>query len=105
MFGNWLCSVMWFVLFEFLTPSTLGGLNFLISNPFMTILSASDVPRGVSVLLGCQKQRTLPLDLACPGCLSVCPLTVLPYYGIVKPIVLGKAPGEVVKASLVTHPI
>jgi len=69
------------------------------------IFSVLDVLGGVLVLSGRQKQRTLPLDLACPGCLSVCPLTVLPYYGIVKPIVLGEVPGEAVNASLVTHPI
>ncbi len=97
-FGNRFCSVIWFF-FEFLIPYTLGGLNNLISNPFLTIFSMSDVPRGVLVLLGCQKQRTFPLDLACPGCLSVHPLTVLPYYGIVKPIVLGKVPGEAVKGK------
>jgi hypothetical protein len=36
---------------------------------------------------------------------SVHPPSVLPYYGIVKPMVLGKVPGEAVKASLVMHPI
>jgi len=32
--------------FEFLTPLTLGGHNFLISNPFLTIFYALDAPRG-----------------------------------------------------------
>jgi hypothetical protein len=32
--------------FEFLTPCTLVGRNFLNSNFFLTILSASNVPRG-----------------------------------------------------------
>jgi len=32
--------------FEFLTPPTLGGHNFFISNMFLTIFSASDAPRG-----------------------------------------------------------
>jgi hypothetical protein len=41
-----LCSVQWFVFFEFLTPFTLGGHNFLISNPFLTILTVLDAPRG-----------------------------------------------------------
>ncbi len=31
--------------FEFLTPFTLGGHNFLISNPFLTILIVLDVPK------------------------------------------------------------
>jgi len=32
--------------FEFLTPPTLGGHNFLIFNIFLTIFNALDVPRG-----------------------------------------------------------
>jgi len=32
--------------FEFLTPFTLGGHNFLISNPFWMIASVLDVSRG-----------------------------------------------------------
>jgi len=48
--------------FEFLTPFTLGGHNFLISNPFSTIVSVFDAPRGgIQVLCGHQKQWSLPL--------------------------------------------
>jgi hypothetical protein len=32
--------------FAFLTPFTLWGRNFLISNPFSMIVIVSDVPRG-----------------------------------------------------------
>jgi hypothetical protein len=32
--------------FEFLTPSTLGGYNFLNSTPFSTIFSAPNAPIG-----------------------------------------------------------
>jgi hypothetical protein len=43
--------------FEFLTP-TLGGHNFFISNPFLTIFNTTDVPRGeVEHLLGQQKEK------------------------------------------------
>jgi hypothetical protein len=53
--------------FNFLTPSTLGGRNFLNSNPFLTIFSARDVPiRGVQVLLGHHKQQSLPLGSGLP---------------------------------------
>jgi hypothetical protein len=39
--------------FEFLTPFTLEGYNFLICNPFWTNLRVSDESRGgVQVLLG-----------------------------------------------------
>jgi hypothetical protein len=39
------------VFFEFLTPFTLGGHNFLISHPFLTILDVLDAPReGLQVL-------------------------------------------------------
>jgi hypothetical protein len=65
LFGRWwinLCSVWWFVFFEFLIPFILGGHNFLISNPFSTIVSVSDVSRwGVQVLFGHQKQGSPPL--------------------------------------------
>ncbi len=44
--------------FEFLTPFTLGGHNFLISNPVLMIANVLDVPRGeVEVLFGHQKQH------------------------------------------------
>jgi hypothetical protein len=39
--------------FEFLTHFILKGRNFLISNPFSTIVSVLDVPRkGIQVLFG-----------------------------------------------------
>jgi hypothetical protein len=51
MFGNRLCNVMSFYFFEFLTPSTWGGHNFLISNMFLTKFTMLDVSReGVQVL-------------------------------------------------------
>jgi hypothetical protein len=47
--------------FEFLTPFTLGACNFLISNPFLTLVTVSDAPRGgVQVLFGHQKQWSRP---------------------------------------------
>jgi hypothetical protein len=50
------------VFFYFLTPFTLGDQNFLISNPFFTILIVLDVPRGgLQVLFGHQNQQNLPL--------------------------------------------
>jgi hypothetical protein len=69
-FENDFDSVWWFVLLssslplllraslvicfiEFFTPFTLGGHNFLDYNPFLTIVSVSDVTReGVQVLFG-----------------------------------------------------
>jgi hypothetical protein len=49
------------VFFEFLTPFTLGDHNFLISNPFSTILIVLDAPRGgLQVWFGHQINRTLP---------------------------------------------
>jgi len=45
-----------------LTPFTLGGHNFLISNLFSTIFSVLDAPRGgLQVLFGHQKQQSPPL--------------------------------------------
>jgi len=53
--------------YKFLTPFTLGGRNFLISNQFLTIVSVSDVPRGgVQVLFGHQKQRNPPFGSSLP---------------------------------------
>jgi hypothetical protein len=53
--------------FEFLTPFTLGGRNFLISNPFSTIVSVSDASgKGVQVLFEHQKQWNLPLGFGMP---------------------------------------
>ncbi len=53
------CSM---VFFEFLTPFTLGDHNFLISNPFLTILIVLDEPRGgLQVLFRHQNQQNPPL--------------------------------------------
>jgi hypothetical protein len=50
------------VFFEFLTPFTLGDHNFLIFNPFFTILIVLDAPRGgLQVLFGQQNQQNPPL--------------------------------------------
>ncbi len=52
--------------FEFLTPSTLRGHNFLNSIPFLMIFSAPDAPiKGFKFSLNTQKNGALPLDLAC----------------------------------------
>jgi hypothetical protein len=52
--------------FEFLTH-TLGGHNLVISNPFLMIFNALDVPRGeVQQMLGHQKQKNLPLGSGLP---------------------------------------
>jgi hypothetical protein len=51
------CSVVCF--FEFFTPFTLGGHNFLNSNIFLTIFNAPNVPMGeIQVLFGHQKQQS-----------------------------------------------
>ncbi len=47
-----LCSVQWFVFLELLTPFTLGGCNFFISNPFSTIVMCQMHEEGVQVLFG-----------------------------------------------------
>jgi hypothetical protein len=61
-----LCLVV--CLFEFLTPFTLGGHNFLISNLFLTIVNVSDPSRGgVQVLFKDQKQWSSPLASSCPN--------------------------------------
>jgi len=47
---------------EFLTPFTLGGHNFLISDMFSTILSVLDAPKGgLQVFFAHQKQQSPPL--------------------------------------------
>jgi hypothetical protein len=57
-----LCGIRWFVFFEFLTPSTLGGHNFLNSIPFFMIFNAPYTPiGGVQVLFRYQKQKSPPL--------------------------------------------
>jgi len=44
-----------------------GGHNFLISNPFLIIISVSDVPRGgVQGSFGQQKQQSPPLESSLP---------------------------------------
>jgi hypothetical protein len=58
--------------------------NFLISNPFLTIFSASDVSKGgIEISFGHQNQQSAPRpplrDSACPECLSVHSHTILPY--------------------------
>ncbi len=53
------CSM---VLKKFLTPFTLGDHNFLISDPFSTILIMLDAPRGgLQVFFGHQNQHNPPL--------------------------------------------
>jgi hypothetical protein len=50
-------------LLEFLTPFTLGGHNFLISNLFSMILSVLDAPRGgLQVCFAHQKRHSPPRD-------------------------------------------
>ncbi len=57
--------------FEFLTPSTLGGCNFLNSNPFLMISNAPDASiGGVQVLFGLQKQWSPPLGSGLPWALK-----------------------------------
>jgi hypothetical protein len=47
--------------FEFLTPFTLGGYNFLIFNPFLTILNVLDAPRrGLQFFLDTRTNRAFP---------------------------------------------
>ncbi len=59
------CSMV--CLFEFLTPSTLGGINFFNPNPFLTIFSVPNAPIGrVQVLFGHQKQQSPPLASGLP---------------------------------------
>ncbi len=58
--------------FEFLTPSTLKGHNFLNSIYFLTIFSPLDAPiRRIQVFLRHKNNGTFPLDLACLECLNV----------------------------------
>jgi hypothetical protein len=49
------------IVFEFLTPFTLGANNFLIFNIFSTIFSVLDVPRGgLQVLFVTRSKKALP---------------------------------------------
>jgi hypothetical protein len=41
-----LCSVWWFVFFDFFTPFTLGGRNYFNSIPFLMIFNALDMSIG-----------------------------------------------------------
>jgi len=53
--------------FEFLTRATLGGHNFFIFNSFLTILNASNAPRGgVQQLLTHQKKKSPTLGSGLP---------------------------------------
>jgi hypothetical protein len=64
-FGVWESAFVMFsglFFYLFLTPFMLGVHDFLISNPFSTIVNVSNVPRGgVQVLFGNQKQQSPPL--------------------------------------------
>jgi len=56
-----------------------GGNNFLISNSFLMILSASDAPKeGIQACLDPKSNEAYPLDPACPERLSVCSPIILP---------------------------
>jgi hypothetical protein len=66
--------------FDFLTPSTLGGCNFLNSIMFLTIFSAPHVPISrFKFFLDTRNNGAFPLDPAYPKLLSVLSLTNLPY--------------------------
>jgi len=54
--------------FRVLDPSTLGEHNFLISNPFLKKISASNAPtrEGIQVLFGAQKQWSPPFGFGLP---------------------------------------
>jgi len=64
-----------------LTPFNFrGGCNFLISNPFLMIVSVSDDQEGrFQFCLDTRNNRALPLDPACPEHLSVWSSAGLPY--------------------------
>ncbi len=66
--------------FEFLTPSILGGHNFLNSILFLTFFSVPYVPIGrVQIFLDTKNNKTLPLDLVFPKHLNVQSQVGLPY--------------------------
>jgi len=66
--------------FEVWTPSTLVGINFLNSNPFLMIYNVSSVPiGGVQVCLDTKNNRALALHLAYLEHLSYHSWVVLPY--------------------------
>ncbi len=65
---------------KFLTPFTSGGCNFLNSILCLAIFSVLNAPiGGVQVFLNIRNNRALPLDLACPKCLSVWSMVGLSY--------------------------
>jgi hypothetical protein len=73
--GTNLCSIWWFVFYEFLTPFILRGHNLLL---FWTIFSALDEPiKGLQKKFRCKKQWSLPLGynllrlLKCYKCNSI----------------------------------
>jgi hypothetical protein len=55
------------LVFDFLTPFTLGAHNFLVSNLFLTIVNVPDAPRGgVQVFFGHHKQLSYLLGSSLP---------------------------------------
>ncbi len=65
-------SVWWFVFQSSWPPLLWRGGNFLISNPFLMIVSVSIAPRGwVEVLFGLQKQQSPPLESGLPWAFKV----------------------------------
>jgi hypothetical protein len=57
--------------FQFLKTFTLRGCNFLNSNPFLRIFSASDAPKGeVQILFGHKKQWSPPVEISLPWVLK-----------------------------------
>ncbi len=63
LFGNWICNVLWFVFFEFLTLYTLGSCNLFISNMSLMIFSASSMPKKMfKFCWDTKNNKALPLD-------------------------------------------
>jgi hypothetical protein len=63
--------------FEFLTPYTLEGHNFLVFNPIFMIVSVLE--KGFKFCLDTRNNGALPLDPACPESLNVRSPAGLPY--------------------------
>jgi len=79
-FGNWPLQRSVVCVFEFLTPSTLGGFNFLNSITFLTIFSVTNAPLGgVQFLFRHNKQRSPTLGFDLLAHLSVWSLIDLTY--------------------------
>jgi hypothetical protein len=75
-FGNQPLLHLVVCFFEFLTPFTLRGHNFLNSIPFLTIFCLLNVTIWrVQVCLNTKNNGALPLDLACFECISVIVVT------------------------------